>query len=660
MIALCALGLAATGARGEVQFQSRSDFDLGSSPTAFAVAGADPAVLLVTTADGIAAYRREEGQLVRSARPRIGRGAQLLAAGPLGREGAPQIAYGGRGAARIEVADVGAQGELGEPEAVELPALPKLARIAPLTAAGGAALFVVTDDGLSVLMRGDSSWQRHDVGAPRFVSDVAVGDVTGDGRNDLLVADQTLNQLRLYRGVGDGSFEAAASVETLRAPGRLLLADLDRDGHPDVLVAGEDGLAYQSAQPDGHFAPPQFIWTVPHLADLALADLTGDGRLDLVVVNRHRAALSVLIGGGGGNFTLGESYLVGAGPQAVQLADVTGDGRLDALTLNQLADSATLLRGRGDGRFDGMGCLIGALGDLTALMVDDFDRDDHPDLAVASEDGGRIGVFLGRGDGGFRALPPIAVGRQPRALTSGDFNQDEIPDLAVVNFGSDAVAILDGDGRGGFASPRAIRVGTGPSAIGIGSFASPTSVDLAVVNSLSDSVSVLYGDGRGQFPTVTNYPVAARPSFLIIGDTNRDGNQDLVVGSELSESVSIMLGTGSQLDAPTKNTLSATAKPSLAGDLDGDDEMELINPDQTRGVVEILPGVGPGKFGLPITVPVGRDPHAVAAADFNHDGRIDIAVAHQATQTIAILINRSPHAEIPERGGQHAAARATR
>jgi hypothetical protein len=174
-----------------------------------------------------------------------------------------------------------------------------------------------------------------------------------------------------------------------------------------------------------------------------------------------------------------------------------------------------------------------------------------------------------------------------------------------------------------------------------------------VVNSLSDSVSVLYGNGRGQFPTVTTFPVAARPSFLIVGDTNEDGHQDLVVGNQFSESVAILLGNGKQLSAPTTDTLKGTARPSLAEDFDRDGQMDLVNPDEAAGVVEILPGTAPGEFGKRVRLFVGRDPYAVATGDFNRDGRIDIAVAHRATQTIAILLNRSPAPKAP-RGNQHA------
>jgi len=324
------------------------------------------------------------------------------------------------------------------------------------------------------------------------------------------------------------------------------------------------------------------------------------------------------------------------------VADLDGDGKIDALALNLLGGNATLLPGRGGGVFDGIVCLQGEIGDLTAVAVDDFDRDEHPDLAVASEEGGRIALFLGRGDGRFRTAPPLFAGRRPRALAAGDFNQDNIPDLAVADFGADAVALLLGDGHGGFAAPRPILVGTGPTAIAVGSFGSDTSTDLAVVNSLSDSVSVLYGDGRGEFPTTKTFPVPARPSFLIIGDTNRDGHQDLVVGSQFSESVAILLGDGHQLGAPTVRELSGTARPSLAEDFDGDGQMDLVNPDEAAGVVDILPGTAPGQFAAPIRLSVGRDPYAVVTGDFDRDGRVDIAVVHRASQIIAILLNRSP------------------
>jgi len=615
---------------------------MGAGPTALVLLAGSPPIVLAATPNGLAAFRSNGQGFEPGPRSAEGRSAQVLVAGPLGSDGSAAVAFASREAARVAIAPVDRSGAIGAAESIALPALPRAARVAALGPAGPAALLVAHDGGLSVIMRGADGWQRRELAIPPFARDFAVADLDGDGRADLVAVDETTNQLVVLHGTGEGNFAAGGRLATVRAPQRLVAADVNGDGRPDLLVIGNDGLALHLAQAAGGFGAPQLLQRGDHLADVAAADVNGDGRIDLAVLDRSRSTLTFLLGANGGRFAEGESYLVGYGAEVALVADLDGDGQVDALVLNRLGNNATWLHGLGGGAFDGVVCLRSDIGELTAVTVADFDRDDRPDLAVASADGGRVGIFLGRGDGRFRTLPPLAVGPQPRALVAGDFNQDDLPDLAVVNFGGDTVAVLQGDGHGGFTGPRLYAVGTGPTAISTGSFGADTSTDLAVVNSLSDSVSVLYSDGHGKFPTVATFPVAARPSFLIVGDTNRDGHQDLVVGSQFSESVAILLGDGHKLGAPTSNKLSGTARPSLAEDFDRDGQMDLVNPDEAAGVVEILPGTAPGEFGTPIRVSVGRDPHVVATGDFDGDGRTDIAVVHRATQTIAILLNRSP------------------
>jgi hypothetical protein len=653
LITILACGVGA--ARADIVLQSRRDLAVGPSPTAFALLDGTPPTVLVATAQGLASFRYDaEAGFTAGPRGADGRSAQILVAGPLGASGEPMVAFASREAARVSVAPLDGRGGVGARVLIEVPALPRAARIAALRSGGPNALFVAHDDGLSVVVNGSDGWRRRELAVPAFASDLAVGDLDGDGAADVLVADESANQIVVLRGLGDGGFESAARLNTARTPQRVAIADLNGDGRPDVLVVAHDGLFAHLAGTGGTFGAAQSLQSGDHIVDVAAADVNGDHRTDLAILDRSRSTLTFLLGGDAGRYTLGDSYLVGYGAEEALLADVDGDGKMDALTLNQLGDNATLLRGLGGGHFDGVICLHGNIGDLTAVAVEDFNRDEHPDLAVASEDGGRLAIFLGRGDGHFDKGSTITIGRQPRALVASDFNQDGFPDLAVVNFGGDAVAILLGDGHGGFAAPRSLAVGTGPSAISVGSFSSDTGSDLAIVNSLSNTVSVLYGDGHGQFPTVATFQVTARPSFLIVGDTNRDGHQDLVVGSEFSESVAILLGDGSRLGEPTTNKLSGTARPSLAEDFDRDGHIDLVNPDESAGLIQILPGTGEGQFGRPLQFAVGRDPHAVVAADFDHDGRIDLAVVHRATQTIAILLNRS-HSKATPRTGQHAA-----
>ena len=122
--------------------------------------------------------------------------------GPLGTGGAPAVAYASRAAARITVAPVDPQGNVGGAELIDLPALPRVARVAIPAAGGAAALFVAHDDGISMIARGPDGWQRNELAAPRFARDFAVGDLDGDGHADLVVADESTNQLSVLRGGG--------------------------------------------------------------------------------------------------------------------------------------------------------------------------------------------------------------------------------------------------------------------------------------------------------------------------------------------------------------------------------------------------------------------------------------------------------------------------
>lgn len=634
LLLLTLLALPAPAA-GRITFQSPQGIDLGGEATAAVFVGGDPRHPLVATPDGLATLRVAGGEVVRGERSRLGGGARVLAAD------ANLVVFASRDTARLALASTAIGAVPATAEEVDLPAPPRAARLLPM-AGGTTAVAVLHDAGLSIVTQAAGGWQRREVAAPRFAADLAVLDGATPDRATVVLADQTSSALFLLRSHGDGTFDVGGTVATARGPRRLVIADVDGDRRSDLLVVAEDGLYLHGVGRAAALAPARELWRSPHVADVGVADLSGDHRPDLVVADRSAGTAVVLLADGVGGFRSGGGYMVGAAPENLLAGDVDGDGAADVIVFDHLGGGATWLRGRGDGSLDGVPCTLGSFGTLTAMVSEDFDGDEHPDLAALSEENGELGIFLGVGDGRFRPLPPLALGRRPRALAVGDFNLDEKPDLAVAIFSSDAVVVLLGDGSGHFAPARHVKVGGGPTALSVGSFASPTSVDLAVVNSLSDDVSILYGDGHGDFPTAVTHAVPARPSFLIVGDTNQDGNQDLVVGSAYSQTVAILLGSGRALDPPTSTILAGTAQPSLAEDFDHDGQMDLVNPDAFGGAIEILPGERPGQFGRAIRLAVGRAPQALATGDFDRDGRVDIAVADRNGQTIAILLNSSP------------------
>src|SRR5262249_4053142 len=149
-----------------------------------------------------------------------------------------------------------------------------------------------------------------------------------------------------------------------------------------------------------------------------------------------------------------------------------------------------------------------------SLAVGDFNRDRHPDVAIAnspcdtcSGNEGTVSVLLGRGDGTFLTLPPVAVGGSPQSIVVGDFNRDRYPDLAVANTGNDGVSILLGRGDGTFQSTPMVDVRP-PGPLAVGDFNGDGRADLAVMQSFTDfnqfppislpgTVSILLGRGDG-------------------------------------------------------------------------------------------------------------------------------------------------------------------
>ncbi len=249
----------------------------------------------------------------------------------------------------------------------------------------------------------------------------------------------------------------------------LAIADLNRDGRPDVAMAryydmDSDDVSVLLQAADGSFGPslPQYP-TGAGATSVVLGDLNGDGKLDVVTANA--ASLSVLLGRGGGSFGAKTDYPVGGAPRVLLLGDLNGDGNLDIVT------NVAVLFGKGDGTFtvkpdDGTG--IGT--DWSALG--DFNGDGKLDVVTANyvettTNGGigTVSVRLGNGDGSFGAKTDFEAGVMPDGVAVGDVNGDGKLDLAVANSGLDgawSLSVLLGKGDGSFGAAEELPIGGEP------------------------------------------------------------------------------------------------------------------------------------------------------------------------------------------------------
>jgi hypothetical protein len=343
--------------------------------------------------------------------------------------------------------------------------------------------------------------------------------------------------------------------------------------------------------------PSDFV-TGQGSASVATGGFTGNGKIDLVVANSGSNNVSVLLGNGDGTFQAAVNYDVGSGPQLVATGDFNGDGKTD--------------------------------------------------LVVANSGSNNVSVLLGNGDGTFQTAVNYDVGSGPQFVATGDFNGDGKLDLVVANSGGTSVSVLLGNGDGTFQIPLDFAVGVAPFSVAVGDFNGDDKLDLAVV-SFGSSVNVLLGNGDGTFQPAVAYPAGNVVTISVVAaDFNGDGKLDLAVanistGNVGPGSVSVLLGNGDGTFQPAvaysvgSNTDSATI---AAGDFNGDGKLDLVVA--TAGTdlsnnINLLLGNGDGTFQAAVNYGAGSN-FSVVPADFNGDGRLDVAVVGPVSSAVSALL----------------------
>src|ERR1039458_7346881 len=230
-------------------------------------------------------------------------------------------------------------------------------------------------------------------------------------------------------------------------------------------------------------------------------------------------------------------YVANGAGTWVAVGDFNGDGKADFVVANS---GVSVWLGNGDGTFRAPVNSAGGASPI-ALATGDFNGDGLPDVAAVYVNGG-VAILLGNGDGTFQAAVNYAAGSGPAAVAVADFNGDGAADLAVANAGG--VSVLLGNGDGTFQAAVNYAAGSGPAAVAVGDFAGNGKADLAVVNAVDGTLSVLLGNGDGTFQPAVSYAVGANPQAVALTDVNGDGQADVVAANAGSGNISVLLGNG--------------------------------------------------------------------------------------------------------------------
>ncbi|HET7489420.1 MAG TPA: VCBS repeat-containing protein [Acidimicrobiales bacterium] len=328
---------------------------------------------------------------------------------------------------------------------------------------------------------------------------VATGDLDGDGRPDLVVPDYAAGTVAVLANLGGGSFGPARSFAAGSGPEGAAVADFTGDGRADVAVADASGtVALLAGDGAGNLVPLGSVsGGGSSTMGLAAGDFNGDGRPDLAVANYGSGTVGVLLGNGDGTFAAARTYPGGytaSHPLAVVVADMTLDGRPDlVVTAAGTTGTVRVLTGNGDGTFTPR-TVVGTGGaHPSGLAAGDLTGDGVPDVAVGNVAlSGTVAVLAGDGTGAFSSLATYPTGGSlPDGAVVADFDRDGRPDLAVTNAGTDTVAVLTA-GPTGLAP--ALTFGAGgsdPVALAAADLNGDGAPDLAAANAVSGTVGVL-------------------------------------------------------------------------------------------------------------------------------------------------------------------------
>jgi len=475
---------------------------------------------------------------------------------------------------------------------------------------------------------------------------VAIGDLNGDGRPDLVVANEGGNSVSVFLQNNTGGFQPRTDYPTGAAPVSLALADLNGDGKLDVVTSdsGPGTVSVLLGNGDGTLGARTAYGQFAIPAGLAVGDLNCDGIPDLVVADRGDSTASVLLGNGGGTFLPQASYPTGWHPVAVALGDLNGDGLPDlAVARDDSVATGVVLWGHPDGTL-GPKVSFDAGPHPVAVAIGDLDGDLQPDLVFSDASTSKtVSVVPGFGGGGFgpREIHPVFdIGNvAPGALAVEDVNGDGRKDIVFANMSTSVFFVFYGRGAGSFTAHSDFTTASNPMAVAAGDFNGDGNPDLVTANYGSNSVSLLLGNGSGGFGPKTDFATGSQPRGIAVGDLNGDGKLDMVVANTSANSISIFLGNGSGGFGPRNNypTLS-TPRGVAVADLNGDGKPDVVVTDQGAASVSVFLGTGGGNLGTRHDFATGSQPWAVAVADFDRDGKPDLAVVNYSSGTLSLLM----------------------
>jgi VCBS repeat protein len=525
------------------------------------------------------------------------------------------------------------------------------------------------------------AWVLGGPGVTDEPASVAIGDLDGDGRDDLALANRAGNDIAVFLQTTAGSFPPLPSVVLQSASGPLqpeyvTLADVDGDGFTDVVSAnGGDDLSVFLYRPLlGSLAvEPMEIQGAGGIDDpqeVRGLDLNSDGRTDFAVASTGGDRIAILLQQGGGRFhpttpdlQLGSGFST-PGLAAVAVGDLDGDGDFDLATANEVGDTVSIFTQIAPGILNpNQTATLGPVPEMdgsAAIAAGDLDGDGRVDLLCAAKAAGYLVIFRQSAVGAFPASPSLAMGGGalggPISVALADLNQDGRLDVACANQTSSNVTLFFQGAGGSFGSAPSLTLGStattlGPIQVVSGDLDSDGDSDVAVANQGGHKISIFFQTAPGSFPPAPQANLggpASTPQVngLAIADLDGDGDLDLACAIRGGNAIGVFWQGSGGVFANAPDLL--LSDPGMvapisvaAGDLDMDGDLDLVAGSAATHRLSALRQVRPGKFESAADHHGGPGqtdaPRSVTILDLDGDGDPDLVAAHPLLERASIF-----------------------
>ena len=588
-----------------------------------------------------------------------------------------------------------------------------------------------------------------DIAAGSLPYAIAFGDLDSDGKPDMIVVNQAANTISVLRNtsatgsITTASFAARIDFATGDDPRALAVGDIDGDGKLDIVVANAGASTVsvlRNVSVSGSITASSFAAKVDFPTgtapfSVAIGDLNGDGKPELVIANQHSGTVSVMRNTAtSGNFTAGSfatrtdfttSNYPDASPRSVATGDLDGDGKPEIVVANEktgnFSSSGTvaILHNNTAGGSIAAGSFSDRIENITGtgsncIAIGDLNGDGKPDLAVSNYGSSTVSLFKNNFIPGVFDFTSFSygynapTGPQPFFVAIADADGDGRPDLITANSGSSTVSLLrnidsTGNSNGpddvftenNFQNVQHFATGGYPVYVAAGDLNGDGTAELATANAGNNTLSIL-NIVAPHVPVVASFSPASGPAGTVVTITGKNFNAtpssntvyfgavkaNITAGSATSLTVTAPAGATympvSVLNNPAALTGYAASPFSLSfsnpfgtgvsanfyrprvdfitgaqpfaiafGDLDGDGKPDMIVANANAGTVSVLRNISAtgtiaaGSFAARTDFATGANPRAVVVSDLDGDGKLDIAAACSASGMITILRNTS-------------------